>query len=47
MTTQTLTQETIEMLVGKTIIEASDNWIKLSNGLVIYLEDSEIDHLNM
>lgn len=46
MTTQTLTQETIEMLVGKKIIEASDTWIKLDNGLVIYLSDEEIQHLN-
>lgn len=42
-----LTQETIEMLVGKTIIEAQDNWIKLSNGLVIYLTDDEVEHINM
>ena len=47
MTTAQLTQESIEMLIGKTIIDASDTWIKLSNGLIIYLSDDEIRHLNV
>jgi hypothetical protein len=46
MTTAKLTAEAIEMLVGRTIYSAGDNWIKLDNGLVIYLEDSEIENLN-
>jgi hypothetical protein len=46
MTTAKLTAEAIEMLVGRTIYSAGDNWIKLDNGLVIYLEDSEVEHLN-
>jgi hypothetical protein len=46
MTTAKLTAEAIDMLVGRTIYSAGDNWIKLDNGLVIYLEDSEIENLN-
>jgi hypothetical protein len=46
MTTAKLSAESIEMLVGRTIYSAGDNWIKLDNGLVIYLEDSEIEHIN-
>jgi hypothetical protein len=46
MTTQKLTAEAIDMLVGRTIYSAGDNWIKLDNGLVIYLDESEIDNLN-
>jgi hypothetical protein len=46
MTTAKLRAEAIEMLVGRTIYSAGDNWIKLDNGLVIYLEDSEIENLN-
>jgi hypothetical protein len=46
MTTAKLTAETIDMLVGRTIYSAGDNWIKLDNGLVIYIADDEIEHLN-
>ena len=46
MTTQKLTDETIDMLVGLTIASAGENWIKLNNGLIIYLDESEIDNLN-
>jgi hypothetical protein len=46
MTTAKLSEYAIEMLVGRTIHSASDNWIKLDNGLVIYLDDSEIEHIN-
>jgi hypothetical protein len=46
MTTAKLSAEAIEMLVGRTIYSAGDNWIKLDNGLVIYLEDSEVENLN-
>jgi hypothetical protein len=46
MTTAKLSAEAKDMLVGRTIYSAGDNWIKLDNGLVIYLDDSEIEHLN-
>jgi hypothetical protein len=46
MTTAKLTAEAIDMLVGRTIYSACNNWIKLDNGLVFYLDDSEIEHLN-
>jgi hypothetical protein len=46
MTTAKLTAEAIEMLVGRTIYSAGDNWIKLDNGHVIYLDESEIENLN-
>jgi hypothetical protein len=46
MTTAKLSAESIDMLIGRTIYSAGDNWIKLDNGLVIYLEDSEIEHIN-
>jgi hypothetical protein len=46
MTTAKLSEYAIDMLVGRTIHSASDNWIKLDNGLVIYLDDSEIEHIN-
>jgi hypothetical protein len=46
MTTEKLMQETIDILIGKKIIDAKDNWIKLENGIVIYIEDSEIKMLN-
>jgi hypothetical protein len=46
MTTAKLSEETKEMLVGLTIHSVGDNWIKLDNGIVIYLDDSEIESLN-
>ena len=46
MTIAKLNETAINMLVGRTIHSASDNWIKLDNGLVIYLEDSEVNYLN-
>jgi hypothetical protein len=46
MTTQKLSADTINSLIGRTIYNAGDNWIQLDNGLKIYLEDSEIEHLN-
>ena len=46
MTTAKLSAESINMLVGRTIHSAGDNWIQLDNGLKIYLEDSEIEHIN-
>ena len=46
MTTARLSAEAIDMLVGRTILSAKDNWIKLDNGVVIYLEDSEVESLN-
>jgi hypothetical protein len=46
MTTAKLTAEAIKMLIGRTIHSAGDNWIQLDNGTRIYLEDSEVEHLN-
>ena len=46
MTTIKLSEETRQNLIGKKIIEVGDNWIKLDNGCVIYLEESEIEMLN-
>ena len=46
MNTTSLKQSTIEALIGKKIIDAENNWIKLDNGLKVYLEDSEIEMLN-
>lgn len=46
MTTQQLTKETAEWLVGKTIIRVESNFIQLDNGLQIYLDDEEVEYLN-
>lgn len=46
MTTLTLTQEAKEWIVGKKIIDVGVNYLKLDNGLRIYLDESEIEHLN-
>lgn len=46
MTTENFTKETSESLVGKTIIRAESNYIQLDNGLQIYLDDDEVEHLN-
>ncbi len=46
MTTQKLNADTIKMLIGRTIKEASENWIQLENGIRIYLCEDEIKHLN-
>jgi hypothetical protein len=46
MTTAKLSEATKEMLVGLTIHSVGDNWIKLDNGIVIYLDDNEIESLN-
>jgi hypothetical protein len=46
MTTAKLNEQANEMLVGLTIESTGDNWIKLNNGLIIYLADDEIEHLN-
>ncbi len=46
MNTQVFTPESSEYLVGKKIIEVKDNYITIDNGLRIYLDDSEIEHLN-
>ena len=46
MTSLKLNERSIESLVGRTVTSAGDNWIKLNNGLIIYLEDSEIEFLN-
>lgn len=46
MITTKLSDTAIENLVGKSIIEANENWIKLSDGCIIYLDDAEIEMLN-
>lgn len=46
MTKTTISQETAESLIGKKVIEVGHNYIKLDNGLCIYLDEFEIDHLN-
>lgn len=46
MTTAKLNEQANDMLVGLTIESTGDNWIKLNNGLIIYLADDEIEHLN-
>ena len=46
MTTAKLSEQANEMLVGLMIMSAGENWIKLGNGLIIYLGDDEIEHLN-
>lgn len=46
MTSLKLNERAIESLVGCTVSSASENWIKLNSGLIIYLDDSEIEFLN-
>lgn len=46
MTKEVFTKETAELLVGKTIIRVDSNFIQLDNGLQIYLDDEEVEHLN-
>ena len=46
MQTQKLSETSIESIVGKKIIEAENNWIKLDDGCIIYLDDEEIEMLN-
>jgi hypothetical protein len=46
MTYGILNESAIKYLVGRTIIGASDNFIRLDNGHLIYLDDSEIEVLN-
>jgi hypothetical protein len=46
MTTQKFNEQANDMLVGLTIESTGENWIKLNNGLIIYLTDDEIEHLN-
>jgi len=45
MTTQKFNEQANDMLVGLTIESTGENWIKLNNGLIIYLTDDEIEHL--
>jgi len=46
MNKKLLTESVIESLIGKIIIDVKENWIKLDNGLKIYLQDDQIDTLN-
>ncbi len=46
MTTIKISEEAKQGLIGKKIIEVGYNWIKLDNGCIIYLEESEIEMLN-
>lgn len=46
MINTSITPWTAEWLLGKKIFEVGPNYIKLENGLCIYLDEQEIDHLN-
>ncbi len=46
MNVHEFTPPTKDYLTGKKIIEVGKNYIKLDSGLCIYVEDSEIEHLN-
>jgi hypothetical protein len=46
MQSQRFNHAAIKLLVGSTIVEAHDNYIKLDNGFFFYLSDSEIEFLN-
>jgi hypothetical protein len=46
MNVHEFTSPTKDYLTGRKIIEVGNNYIKLDNGLCIYVEDSEIEHLN-
>lgn len=45
-TTEKISDETKKGIVGKKIVEVGDNWIRLDNGLRIYLGDKEVSDLN-
>jgi hypothetical protein len=46
MQVQNLSENAIESIIGKKIIDAKSNWIKLDDGCIIYLDDEEIEMLN-
>ena len=46
MNTLSISEEAKESLVGKRIVDVGFNYIVLSNGCRIYLEEAEIDALN-
>jgi hypothetical protein len=46
MTYGVFNQSAVKSLVGRRIIAAVDNHLELDNGLIIYLDDSEIEMLN-
>ncbi len=46
MSTTSLCFDVREILINKYIIDCGPNWIKLSNGIIIYLSDDEIEMLN-
>ena len=45
-TTKKISDETKNGIVGKTIVKVGDNWIQLDNGLRIYLDEDEVNHIN-
>lgn len=45
MKTIKLSNEGKESLIGKRIIDAGDDYIKLDNGLCVYLSEDEIDNI--
>jgi hypothetical protein len=46
MQVEKISPETKDYLVGKKIVDTGDHYIKLDNGLCIYLDDAEIEHIN-
>lgn len=46
MTSATFSQEAIDSLIGKAIIDIGSNYVVLDNGIRIYIEESEIEMLN-
>ncbi len=46
MTSEKLTYSSRACLLNKKIIDIGENWIKLENGWIIYLDENEISFLN-
>jgi hypothetical protein len=46
MQVEKISLETKDYLVGKKIVDVGDHYIVLDNGLRIYLDDAEIEHIN-
>lgn len=47
MQTKSFTSETKECLIGMKIVEVGDNYIVFDNGLRIYIEENEIELVNL
>lgn len=46
MSNTKLTESAKQMLIGRTIIGCGDDYIKLDNGLWIYLDEAEMANIN-